>query len=111
MGRFLWALGAGVLLLAFLSPVPTEYVLAPLLGLAIWRVGVASLASFRRGADHIPSGEPVPVDFEVERVVYWCQGCGAEMLLLVRGTESAPRHCGERMTERREVARDAFPNG
>ena len=105
MGRWFWAIAAAALLAAAATPLRPVYVLAPLLGLAIWRFGVASLASFRNGAGHIPSGDPVPLDLEVERITFWCQGCGAEFLLLVRGTESSPRHCGERMTERREVSR------
>ena len=83
------------------------YGLAPLLGVLIFRIGYGSLASFQAGADHIPSGDPQPVDLAAERTVYWCQGCGAEALLLVRGTPIPPRHCGERMTERLEVPREA----
>jgi len=82
---------------------PARYVLAPLLGLLILAVGRASLRSFRTGAAHIPDGPPRPLDPSRERVTYTCGGCGAEVLLLVRGTEVAPRHCGERMAERVEV--------
>jgi DNA-directed RNA polymerase subunit RPC12/RpoP len=84
--------------------VSLKVVLAPLLGLGIYLVGVASLGSFRRGASYVPDGPPQAVDVASERVLYWCGGCGAELLLLVRGTTVAPRHCGERMTERVEVA-------
>ncbi len=82
---------------------PAVYGLAPLLGLAILRVGYASLRSFQEGAAHIPSGEPTPLDVREERTTYWCDGCGAELLLLVRGTPMPPRHCGERMAVRAEV--------
>lgn len=105
MRRWVWAAVGIALVAALVTPVPAEYVLAPLVGVAIWHVGMGSLASFRNGAAHVPSGDPVPVDLEIERVVYWCQGCGAELLLLVRGTETPPRHCGERMTGRTEIAR------
>ncbi len=105
MRRVVWlVVGIGVLLVA-LDLVPAVYVFGPLLGLFIYRVGVASLGSFRRGASYIPDSPPQPVDTRAERVTYWCDGCGAEMLLLVRGTPVSPRHCGERMHERREVAR------
>lgn len=96
VGLALWALGL----------IPFAYVGAPLLGLLIYTIGVASLGSLRRGASYVPDGPPRPVDPRSERTVYWCEGCGAELLLLVRGTVSPPRHCGERMTERREVARE-----
>lgn len=97
---------AGFLLAAF-GVVPWPYVLAPLLGVSIYAFGIASLASFRRGMTAVPDGPPVPLDVRAERVTYWCGGCGAELLLLVRGAPVPPRHCGERMTERREVAREA----
>ncbi len=87
--------------------VPAAYVFAPVMGYAIFRVGQASFSSLREGASYIPDGPPVPVDPARERIIYWCAGCGAEVLLLVRGTESAPRHCGEKMTERAEIARQA----
>ncbi len=103
--RLFWpavAVGVGLVVLGVVAP---RYVFAPLLGLFIWRVGTASFASLRHGAAHVPDGPAVPVDITTERVTYWCPGCGAEVLLLVRGAEVAPRHCGERMVERREVAR------
>lgn len=101
--RLFWpAVLVGVALVAF-GVVEGPYVFAPLLGLAIWRVGTASFASLRNGAGHIPDGPPEPVDTRSQRIVYACGGCGAEVLLLVRGTESAPRHCGEKMSEHHEV--------
>ena len=104
MKRLFWPLVALGALLVALDVVEARYVFAPLLGLFIWRMGIASFGSLRQGAAHIPDGPPQPVDLAAERVVYWCGGCGAEVLLLVRGAAVAPRHCGERMTERREVA-------
>lgn len=104
--RLFWpVVGLGLLLVAF-DVVPAAYVLAPLLGLFIYRFGVASLASFARGSVSIPDGPPQPVDVRTERTTYWCGGCGAELLLLVRGAAVPPRHCGERMVERREVSRE-----
>lgn len=94
------ALGA-----AFAGRIPIEYVLAPLLGVFIYSVGVASLGSLKRGASYIPDGPPEPVDPAEERITYFCAGCGAEALLLVRGSSTPLRHCGEKMHERTEVAR------
>ena len=102
--RLFWpVVGIGILLV-MVGVVEPRFVFAPLLGLTIWRVGIASFASLRSGASYIPDGPPEPVDTRVERITYWCAGCGAEVLLLIRGTDSAPRHCGERMAERTEVA-------
>lgn len=108
MRKFVWA-AAGVGIVAWVGgAVEAVYVFGPLLGLAIWRVGTASFASLRAGGGHIPEGGPESVDPRVERTTYWCEGCGAEVLLLARGTPTPPRHCGERMIERREIARDTL---
>lgn len=106
MKRLFWPVVGVLLLLAAVGVIPGRYVLAPLLGLLIYRIGVASLGSLRRGASYVPDGPPEPIDMRAERVTYWCSGCGAELLLLVRGAAVAPRHCGERMSERMEVARE-----
>ena len=101
--RLFWpAVAVGIALVMF-GAVEARFVFAPLLGLFIWRFGIASFGSLKQGGAHIPDGPPVPVDVATERVTYWCSGCGAELLLLVRGAAVPPRHCGERMTERREV--------
>lgn len=97
--------------LAVLAGVPAVYVFGPLLAVFIVRMGLATFRSLEAGADHIPDSDPVPVDPRDDRTVYWCQGCGAEMLLTVRGTPVPPRHCGERMTERRELRGDAAGGG
>jgi DNA-directed RNA polymerase subunit RPC12/RpoP len=104
--RLFWPATAAGLLLAAFDVVDGYYVAAPLLGLAIWRVGTATLGSLAAGARHVPDGPPTPVDPRLERIVYRCDGCGAELQLLVRGADVPPRHCGERMTERREVSRE-----
>lgn len=103
MRRLLWLIALLALVGAFAGAYPVEYVLAPMLGLLIYSVGVAMLGSIKRGGSHIPDGPPAPVDPTAERVIYLCTGCGAELLLLVRGSHTPPRHCGERMHERVEV--------
>jgi hypothetical protein len=106
MRRVFWLVVLAGIITWALTDVPAAYVFGPLGGLLIYRVGTASFRSLREGASYIPDGPPVPVDPSTERTVYWCAGCGTEVLLLVRGTESAPRHCGESMTQRTEIARD-----
>jgi DNA-directed RNA polymerase subunit RPC12/RpoP len=85
------------------TDVPAAYLFAPLFSLAILWIGLGSLRSLQVGGAHIPDGDPEVVDQTVERTTYWCAGCGAEVLLLVRGTDAPPRHCGERMRERIET--------
>jgi hypothetical protein len=103
--RLFWptVLLGGVLVLA--TDVPAAYVFGPLGGYLIARVGLASFGSLRAGASFVPDGPPEPLDVRRERVTYWCEGCGSELLLLVRGADTAPRHCGERMHGRWEAAR------
>jgi hypothetical protein len=94
---------AAAMLIVAATDVPAAYLFAPLLSLAILWFGFGSLRSLQMGGAHIPDGDPQVVDPAVERTTYWCAGCGAEMLLLVRGTDAPPRHCGERMRERIEI--------
>jgi DNA-directed RNA polymerase subunit RPC12/RpoP len=42
-----------------------------------------------------------------ERTVFWCEECGTEVQLVVRGTQRAPSHCGQRMNERTELLDEA----
>lgn len=82
-----------------------KFVLAPLLGLAIFRWSTAMLASMvhdgqaRVGAE---LQQPRPASGD-ERTLYWCRECGAELVLLVHGSGKAPRHCGGAMHERAEL--------
>lgn len=101
--RIFWLAVAVAVIVVAVTNVPAAYVFAPLLGVAILWFGLGSLLSLQQGAAHIPDGDPSPVDPTVERTSYWCGGCGAEVLLIVRGTASPPRHCGERMRERVEI--------
>lgn len=78
-----------------------RWVLAPLLGLAILAWSRATLRGMVRGAGP-PDGEPTP-ETGLERTLYWCAECGAELLLTVRGAATPPRHCGSSMHERTEL--------
>ncbi len=80
-----------------------RWVLAPLLGLSVYKAGMAMLRSM--AGNRPVAGPPEPVLDHPERTLYWCEQCGTELLLVVRGTQAAPRHCGERMLERVEVVR------
>lgn len=81
-----------------------QWVLAPLLAYALLRWSLASLRVLVTDAKHLASDEvtaaPVASD---ERTLFWCEECGTELLLLVRGTARAPSHCGQRMHERTEI--------
>ena len=81
-----------------------QWVAAPLLAAVLlwWSIGSlrALVADGRRG-ETLESG-PVPVGAH-ERTLFWCEECGTEVLLIVRGTPRAPSHCGQRMHERTEI--------
>jgi predicted RNA-binding Zn-ribbon protein involved in translation (DUF1610 family) len=68
-------------------------------------IGIGMLRSLRSA----PRSTPLP---EIEtpspdvRVTFWCETCGTEVLLLRKGSESAPRHCGEAMIKREEITRN-----
>jgi len=82
-----------------------QWVLAPLLAYALLRWSLASLRVLVTDAKHLAgdavAAAPVASD---ERTLFWCEECGTEVLLLVRGTSRAPSHCGQRMHERTEIS-------
>jgi predicted homoserine dehydrogenase-like protein len=69
-------------------------------------IGLGMLMSLVRRTPRnvpLPEAEPPPANM---RITFWCEECGTEVLLLRKGSESPPRHCGEPMTRREEIARD-----
>lgn len=81
-----------------------RWVFAPLLAYALLRWSIASLRVLVTDARNLEAQEstPAPVGTD-ERTLFWCEECGTEVLLLVRGTARAPSHCGQRMNERTEI--------
>jgi hypothetical protein len=81
-----------------------QWVFAPLLAYALLRWSLASLRVLVTDTKHLAADDvaaaPVASD---ERTLFWCEECGTELLLLVRGTTRAPSHCGQRMRERTEI--------
>lgn len=78
--------------------------IAILMSLAIASVGLLMLRGLRRPPPStvLPEPEPQPADV---RVTFWCENCGTEVLLLRRGSEAPPKHCGEPMVRREEIPR------
>ena len=68
-------------------------------------IGIGMLRSLRAAprSTPLPEIETPPSDL---RITFWCETCGTEVLLLRKGSESAPRHCGEAMIKREEVTRN-----
>jgi hypothetical protein len=98
---------AGVLLLVLAATVigtnfGWRWVLAPLLGFAILSWLLASLRVLVHGGRN--ADEPLDDDpDDSAHTMFWCDECGTELLLVVRGTRRPPSHCGQRMHERTEL--------
>ena len=48
-----------------------------------------------------PTGPPVDVAEEGTLLVFACETCGEQLVLLRKGTDIPPRHCAEKMVLRR----------
>lgn len=71
--------------------------IAVLMGLVIWRVGIAILRSLTVTP---PAGNPTrsePEDVEDLDVYLVCGECGTELKVSRLGEPQIPRHCGEKM--------------
>lgn len=82
-----------------------RYLIAGLIGLLVIAIGFGTLRGLARPRAAIRPEEAVPVLRTGARVTFWCETCGTELLLLRKGTDNPPRHCGEPMVRREEVAR------
>jgi hypothetical protein len=81
-----------------------RWVLAPLLAYALLTWLYGSLRALTRPGYHqVDPDEEIDAVRDGERTLFWCEECGTEVLLLVRGTPRAPSHCGQRMHERTEI--------
>lgn len=81
-----------------------RWVFAPVLAMALLAWTTASLRVLVTDARHPDPEDVDPVTVGAgERTLFWCEECGTEVLLLVRGTSRAPSHCGQRMHERTEI--------
>ena len=84
--------------------------IAVVAGLVIFFVGFGIIRGFAgprggvgAGGSGVEAAKPLPAGV---RILFWCETCGTEVLLLRAGTENPPRHCGEPMTRREEILRD-----
>ena len=78
--------------------------IALVVAFALAGFGIASLRTLTaRAPAHAapPPPEPPPPDV---RITYRCENCGLELLVIRRAGDTPPRHCGESMIKREEVA-------
>ena len=57
-----------------------------------------------------PTGPPVDVTEEGSLLVFACETCGEQLVLLRKGTDVPPRHCAEKMVLRRIPTRSSDPD-
>jgi hypothetical protein len=85
-----------------------DVVVALLLGGLILATGRAVFRGYSttRG----PTGPPVDVREEGSLLVFACETCGEQLVLLRKGTDVPPRHCAEKMVLRRIPTPSAGPD-
>ena len=57
-----------------------------------------------------PTGPPVDVEEDGTLLVFACETCGEQLVLLRKGTDVPPRHCAEKMVLRRIPTPSANPD-
>lgn len=94
--RLLLAAVAALLVLRYAAHVSwaARAAVGLLIATLVIRWGLASMRPLQVGAK---SYEPVDVVEESGVPVYSCKECGTQVVLLRRGTDKPPRHCGEAM--------------
>ena len=92
---------------AFDVPWAARAAVGLLLATLVIRWGVASMRPLQVGAKQY---EPVDVVEPDGVPVYACKECGTQLVLLRRGSDKPPRHCGEAMTYA-VVAEEPEPDG
>jgi hypothetical protein len=111
MGRSWTRLGlAGAVLVAVVLFVlgRGDVVAALLLGGLILATGRAVFRGYSTTKG--PTGPPVDVAEEGSLLVFACETCGEQLVLLRKGTDAPPRHCAEKMVLRRIPAPSADPD-
>ena len=76
-----------------------DVVAALLLGALILATGRAVFRGY--SVTKGPTGPPVDVEEEGTLLVFACETCGEQLVLLRKGTDVPPRHCAEKMVLRR----------
>jgi hypothetical protein len=82
----LWAIGKG------------DVVMAVVLGALVLITGRTMFRSY--SVTKGPTGPAVDVEERGRLLVYACETCGEQLVLLRRGTDAPPRHCSEKMVLR-----------
>lgn len=82
----LWIVGKG------------DVVVAVVLGALVLLTGRTMFRSY--SVTKGPTGPAVDIEERGKLLVYACETCGEQLVLLRRGTDAPPRHCSEKMVLR-----------
>jgi hypothetical protein len=99
------AIGGLALVIAVVALVRTghsNWLIALAMGLFVLATGRAVFRGYARTKG--PTGPPVDVDEADTLLVYACETCGEQLVLLRKGTDAPPRHCADPMVLRRVPA-------
>ena len=102
MRRLLLPAAAVVAAIALVLTGHSQYVIAAAIGLLILATGRAVFRGYSRTRG--PTGPPVDVDDGEGLLVFACETCGEQLILLRKGTDAPPRHCADPMVLRRVPA-------
>ena len=102
MGRSWVRLGlavAGAVAVVLFALGRGDVVVALLLGGLVLATGRAVFRGYNTTKG--PTGPPVDVEEDGTLLVFACETCGEQLVLLRKGTDAPPRHCAEKMVLRR----------
>lgn len=77
----------------------TQLLVAVGMGVFVLATGVAVFRGYSRTRG--PVGPPQDVDEAGTLLVFACETCGEQLILLRKGTDTPPRHCADPMVLRR----------
>lgn len=77
--------------------VTLRVLVAVVMAIVIWRVGMATVRSFSRPRGDQGGSPGEPEDVEELDVYLVCDECGTELKVARLGELQIPRHCGEKM--------------
>jgi hypothetical protein len=92
-------LGGVVLAVVLFALGRGDVVVAALIGLLVLATGRAVFRGY--SVTKGPTGPPTDVEEEGTLLVFACETCGEQLVLLRKGTDVPPRHCAEKMVLRR----------
>jgi hypothetical protein len=111
-GGYRMIAGGLALLVAVVALVQTgnsNWLIAVGIGVFVLATGRAVFRGYARTKG--PTGPPTDVDEPDTLLVFACETCGEQLILLRKGTDAPPRHCADPMVLRRVPAPSERPGG